>query len=407
MKLGSLLCLYYRQTIRHWIKGIFIIILFAISIRIIYMAIYELVQSRYNIMYIKSFFEDRDELYNITIQNEDFPDDVMLDFIEDLGRIDGVVWSGKYFFERHEFQELKDNENFLSYNGDMLKGTIYDDYPSYIGVCRVDRSMVYILGLSELARPVHDDVIPALVGSDYTDYFMNGEIYTDELGIRYRICGVLPDNYRVPAKTLLRSQLPYEELDDKIVVVDNYGGFVTNASKSIYCKTDSSLETEQRIETLAKSYALHITLNTINGAIEDYRKEQKEYLQTTVLFMGITVIGAVLAMISSAIINIVLKKQEFGVLYANGVSKADSMWLVALENGMYMSMAFLIATFTAMQGVIKENIYYLENQLEIFRNMVVWRVFLTAFILFVISTIIPVMVLGRLKTAELLGGNEL
>jgi ABC-type antimicrobial peptide transport system permease subunit len=239
-----------------------------------------------------------------------------------------------------------------------------------------------------------------------------GDIYTDDMGCRYQICGILPAGFQFPPNGLFQTELPYENMDDKLVTLYDSrlissSPYITNASQTIYCLTDGSVETEERIESLAKSCFIYIKMDTIDQKIEQYKQEEKWYLQITALFTGITVLAAFLAMISSSIIQIILKKQEYGILYANGVSKWDGIRLIAIKNVILQGVAFLLATLYVAKKIGKETIYYAPQQLSIFYQFTIWKTLLVVLLLSLISTVIPALVLNRLKLVKLLGGNEL
>lgn len=415
MRLKNILIIYHRQIRHHRLKRLSLIVLFAVAIVMMYMAVFELVKSQYDIMIIKQFFPERERLYNIRVWISDTGEATtigMQNFLDSLGMIEGVEFGGKFYYTNSELRELKEDEEFLKINFEIVKGTEREEYPSLLQFCYVDRSLTSFLGVEVLSREKHGDMIPVLAGAKYQKILKKGDVYTDNDGCRYRICGILPEGFCFPPELLFGTLVPYENMDDKLIAlydtkVNPFNMYTLSASNSIYCMTDGSEETLERIEKLAKECFIHIKAENIDQTINEYKQQEKTYLQTTILFTGITVLSAFLAMLASSIIHIILEKQEYGVLYANGVSRWDSFRLIALDNGVCQFVAFLFATGLAVKKISEQVIYDNGVYIDIFNRMVIWRVFLIVLILFLISTVIPVILLNHMKTTELLGGNEL
>lgn len=416
MKLRNLLVLYVRQERKHLWKGVMLTVLFAVAIVMMYLGIYQWMKSRYDIIQVRQQFPDRDNLYNIKVwmyDNGEITSQGIREFVAGLKGIEGVELSGKFYLAFTEFTELKDDAQFLSYNANILANTPYQAYPSSVQLLFVDREITSILNIPELAKAKCSNKVPILVGTKYKDYFQMGEVYTDNVtGCQYQICGVIPDGLRLPTSLLFYSPEAYQATDDILLAlyekqVDPSGIFLSNASNSIYCKTDGNMETVEEIKKLAKKNFIDIDISTIDELITQYKERNRDSLQTTALFTGMTVVAAFLAIISSSIIQIILRKQEYGILFANGVSQLESIKLIAMENGVRQGIAFLVATLYTLHRVKGYGIVGNTEGINIFCNMVIIRTFLIVIMLWIFSTWIPSIFLKRMKTVELLGGNEL
>lgn len=416
MKLRNLLVLYARQTRKHLGKCVMLTVLFTVAIVMMHLAIYQWMKSQYDIIQVKQQFPDRDNLYNIKVWLYDGGETTaqgMREFVAGLDGIDGVELSGKFYLRGLEFEELMENERFLAYNANIFADTPFQDAPSEVRLLFMDRGMASILDIPELAKAKCSNKVPILVGANYKDYFQVGEIYTDTFtGCKYQICGMIPDGVRLPADLLFHSSEAYQPTDNILLAlyekqVDPNDIFLTNASNSIYCKTDGNTETVEEIKKLAKKNFIDVTVSSIDELITQYKGENKFALQTTALFTGMTVIAAFLAMVASSIIQIILRKQEYGILFASGVSRWESIKLIAMENGVRQGIAFAAATIYVLYKVEGYGIFKSEEAVNVFCNMVIARTFLVVFLLWVFSTCVPALFLNRMKTVELLGGNEL
>lgn len=417
MKIGNLMTIYYRQTRRYRFKGLAIIFLFTIAIVMIHLAIYEREMGRYRITVTKQLLTDRDHLYNIKVWNnigmESIVEEGMELFLQDLKSLSGVDSSGRFFNCNEVFTELQEDQMFLEYNQRLLEGTKLEGNAFLIDMYYIDRDLTFLFHVKELSQAKHRrEIIPVLVGYNYREYFKEGEKYTNLDGVQFEICGVLPKGFCLPALSLLSSPVPSELMDNKMIAL--YDDFVNpmhmytlNATDSIYCVTNGTEETVEQIEKLAKQSFINIKIATIDELIVQYEEDNRWALRTTALFTGITVLAAFLAMISLSVIQILLKKQEYGILFANGISKAEGVKLIALENGMRQLSAFILGTLITYQRIIPTELTYRYQVIFIFKKMVVWKTFFMVCLLFVGSISIPAIVLGKMRVIELLGGDEL
>lgn len=415
MKFRNLLTIYYRQTRKYRLKGLTMILLFTIAIVMIHMAFYEQEMSQYNITVTKRLFKEHDNLYNIRVWITDTGEvsaQCMAMFLENLKRLNSVKMSGRFFDCNEVFVELQDDKTFRKYNQEIMKGNAYEINPIFLDMYYVDRDLTSLLGVSKLSLAKHGDIIPVLAGYNYRDYLKEGEIYTNLEGIRYEICGVLPEGFCIPPSSLLASEYPCEIMDNKLIAlfderVDPLHAYIFNGANSIYCVTDGEEETIERIKELAKESFIKIKIETVDERIMQYKADNKWTLRTTALFTGITVLAAFLAMISLSVIQIILKKQEYGILFTNGISKGEGAKLIALENGVRQMIAFVLGTIIAARRIETRAFTYIFQKVDIFKEMVVWKTFLFMLLLFVGSISIPIILLRKMNTVELLGGNEL
>ncbi len=396
------------------IKSLVLVALFTIAVVMIYLALYEMADTYYDIWTIKSIFSNTKNLYNISVWAPGFGDAFIqgeYEFYSQLESVEGVETSGRFYSDNKQFVELSNNLEFIKYNQSIVDGINMSDYPDAIRCYYLDRGFDKLMNKSQLIQEKKGNWNPVLIGSDYKDFFEEGDIVTDVDNNKYRICGILPEGYCIPPKGIFNSPVPYTELDGAFLVLYDKNMDDTIHSNifgsEIYCVTDGTIETEERIEQLADKYFVHIQLSTIDECIQNKKDEDKVSMQTTLLFTGIMVLAASIAMIAESVIQIILKKREYGILYANGVSRWDSVKLIAMENLLRQGAAVGIATAIAWTKISGYTKMGYMNMTDIFLRMVIWRACVIMIILFVLSTAIPVIVLSGLKMVELLGGNEL
>lgn len=415
MSVVNLFNIFVKMERRHILKRLSIIILCSISISIIHTAIFQIIKSNYNINVVKSFFPERERLYNINIYVDNITgeyDQYVKEFIRSLSGIEGVEFCGLYYDVNVEFDDLKDSEEFLNYNQKIVSGTEREGYSSLINICYIDKSMLSFFELNDLKRPKHDDIYPMLVGYDYKDYFKKGKVYKDSSGIRYQVCGILPKDFKIPAYDLLWSEMPCENLNKSVVTIYDYDEmrmdrFILNACNSIYCETDGRDETEENIKEMANRFLVRMSLNTINDKIEIYKTQERYNNNITLLFAIIVSVSAVVAVLASSIIQIIIKKQEYGILYANGVSYYDIVKIIIIQNVICMTIAFMVATFFSIKSINNNSIFQAVDLVNIFKEMVIAKTLGIVVAILLISIIIPSYILKKMKIIDMLRGSEI
>ncbi len=415
MDIRNIWIIYLRHVRKNRIMLAALLIVAAISVFLIYIAFYEWNRENYNIYMTRQLLGDVPDLYNISLATVDADQATELaveEFLLKLPEVEGVAASGRQMSTRGEWIELMENEAFLETNMELLAGTIGEAYPTLINIHCIDKELLDTVGLSGLMDEDVTDTVPVLVGYNFRKIFTVGEVYTDNISkCQYRIAGFLPKGFRLPPEMPLYSEL-YIDADDGMAAIydkrlDPDHMQTLNARNSMYFISDGSDQVREQVNLLAEACGLHVKICTIEEMISEYKDENKESIAITFLFTGIAVLAGFIAIVSSSIIRILLNKQEYGILYANGVSFADTFKMIMLDNAVKLLTA-LLAAFVAASWYIKSiTLTDLEESLRMLYIRVVPEVSVIVLGLWVLSTVVPVYILSRMHVVDLLGGNEL
>lgn len=415
MKWSNQLVILKKRLWQNKFMGLSLIVMFTIALVLIFAAVQQLQVGNYLIYLTKDFFKGQENVYNIRLADLDL--DVITEqnikkFVGELKQMDEIHISGRFYSMTTIFAELMENEEFIGKNAELLDWQ-YDDPAIYIDSYFMNKELLPVFGIEYDETACNDTQVPVLLGTGYQGLLEVGDVYTDyQAECEYKIVGVLPEGFRMPPTLLLNSGELYTDLTNMLLVIDDgktdpYDLNIMVYTNSVYAVTDGKLQTEDAIWALAEKYNLHMQMDTIEGWIDTYKDENNEYFTYNSLFAGIAVIASFIAMIAASVIQIILNKRMYGIFYANGVSRRDVVSLIAMENGLKQLISFGIAMLITYHQVKQNVLFYPEEYMSIFKTQVIWRVFVVLVLLWICSTAVPSFILSRLKTTELLGGNEL
>lgn len=412
MKIKELFYLYRKQNKRNWLRWLVFILMFVIAIAVIQVVIINNEGTYYEIKLVKKIMPENDRLYNIRLNTPEFSDEVFFcleEYTNELKNTEGVVAAGRYYKTNIIFEELETDEQFLAMHRIMREGTIGEAYPQCIDIVYMDEELLEMFSINEFPKAKESNAIPLLVGAEYKEYLKEGQCFTDLLSRkRYEVVEVLPENYKLPSTSLFYSEL-YMDMDKAIFALhdESFEKDLLHCTDNIYCYTDGSVECMERIGQLAQEKNLRLKIATISELVEEAKINHKEGMELEYLFSIIIVFSAVFAVIVTSVIRILLNKQEYGILYANGISYKDTVKLFAVDHGIKLIVSFVLAFFVTKIYLIKVTISDLEAVFQLLYSQAVWKSALIVVVIFVISTLVPMYLLRRLNVADLLGGNEL
>lgn len=415
MKWRNLIVLLKKRLWKNKFMGISLTVMLTIAFVLVCSAVLEFQMGNYKIYKVRRFFEETDVVYNInlnTFKTDEITSQKSRQFVNGLKQLAGVEQSGRYFNTTIIFKELMNDLDFIEKNGTII-GWQEEVLPYYLDICYLDKELFSLFGIANDEKVMEDGIIPILVGKDYEGILKVGDIYTDNnLGCKYQVIGVLSEGIGIPNKLLFGGEDIC--LDQKIVAayddrIDRYNQWAASYMNSVYAVTDGSDKTLNAISEYAKQCELHPKVLSIEELIDSYRQSNFEFFMYNSLFTGIALLSCFLAMVAISVIQIILNKREYGIYYANGISKRDVAHLIIVENGLREFIAFIIATGFAYYRIKAETAvsYNVEEYLYIFKMQVVWIVLLLLLILLVFSSLIPIIILNRMKTTELIGGHEI
>ena len=126
----------------------------------------------------------------------------------------------------------------------------------------------------------------------------------------------------------------------------------------------------------------------------------------------------VLAVVSIAASNIVyclMRRKHYGIMLANGMCKADIIWLIAMQNAIVMVLAAVAAWIVRLRAefetlfpkkVLEETGRLYEGAYVAHMHYMPVILIISVMILLVISCVIPAVMIGRTSLADMVSGRS-
>ena len=248
-----------------------------------------------------------------------------------------------------------------------------------------------------------------------TEYHFSGAIGTDhELNVTYIVQGVF-EKGAVFIDPRLLSQT-YDLLSEECAYnLDNMVIAQSDSSRSnwfFYTVNDeSSVEVvNDEIGELAKETGWPVITASASEIMRGRQEKTMEVSRMVIDLLIIVVLSNIIILSCLSVSSILGNKSEYGILQANGYGSYQLSLIIVIENAVKFAIATVLGCFMAKKVISLyafwdiETMEYVFN--DIFMNYVLWKVLLIMAVLIVVSSVVPVIVINRLKPVELIGGNE-
>jgi len=355
--------------------------------------------------YVNSFGEEEENINYIESQvsNEDFTE-AYRKFLASLGDVEGIKYYGQF----------NENNFFPAASDSALKAA---DDEGCIKIYITEKSLLDLGNLhlsEEIKEKIYSsnvDMYPVMVGSSLKDAMPAGTIFQLAEGKTAVVIGALKKG----AHWCWKGGINTEQdtlMDDKLLVcVDNYCEFVQDFwPQTIYyvCEPKDSDKVSNQLKMLAKESGYAITLNNVEDASQNWKASygltDNKRLAAAIMLMLLAVIS--MTMVITALC--MMRKREYGIMYAAGVSFTDIKKVIVLYN------ILIVLTGTIAAWLLKNhdiNRLYSKNiGWNFYQN--VWRVThnqIIPFILLVCGIVVvlaasalPLYIMKRKNPAQML-----
>lgn len=372
-----------------------------------------------------AFNENLSDLYYIKA-SEDLENDY-INFIQEVIREDNIDAYGFYKYAYNTFEELKSNAEYLELIAEknVSEGNMAEEGSAE--VLYMDASLIPICNIydTEGDRIKSDDMdgyIPIYIGYNYKDIIPVGTILTGKkmvnvdnkftyVEIQYKVKGVLRENSKWLENINIEVMSNSISLDNLFVTFQEFD-ITGSMGRLLYTVKDDSyagnmldavFDAAGNNGLLVKAWSVE---NEINYNVKDDMESIKVYI---VLAVFITLIS-VLATSSISSVSVLLRKKDYGIMYANGLRKADVRKIVLVENIIKILISFIMTQCYILYELFMtyggRNQLGLETQLYLQFRMTIYQMLGIAVVILAVASIVPLCIVNRLKVTELIGGND-
>lgn len=347
--------------------------------------------------------EENNTFANVLTRHRDYI--VGLPGVEAVGQFDAT---GMFF------SELRVMNSYLEINSEIISDGKYAEHPEVSQLLSVDEELLPLVkgGISEYAETINGN-LPIYASEVFKDILPVGTFLTDErTGDVYEVAGYFAKGSQwADENDLIR--FPMVSIDGWFIApfsAESESDIMTQLSclHNTYVLIADDADTEylkQAIYDYSLQQGFEAVANTLAEEYEIYGSETKPFITKQVglaVFISAMAISSIIAVFTT---NALLKRKQYGVLIANGLTLKDVVMCIITEITGIIFFSILIAWSVKLMEF--------KTGTDLFRD-----VLLTAHIQFtlpvcfaigvlsaVIAAIIPAIKVFKYQPCELIGGN--
>ena len=173
--------------------------------------------------------------------------------------------------------------------------------------------------------------------------------------------------------------------------------------------TDRSEQILGEIRNLAKKNNVEVSFSSVEESFKDYRESTKRESEWLTDILGLILVTVIIITCCIQITTVIKRKSEYGILYADGFNDKNISFIIGIENLIIMGMTCVVSVI-----VTRYMLVYIFTTYE-YQKVIVYKIFaeniavcivMMVMGIWLISTVTPVMLFKRMRTVDLIGGND-
>lgn len=236
---------------------------------------------------------------------------------------------------------------------------------------------------------------------------------TDNISLFYVVVGILEKDAHWIDESMIYSSEPMElsytySLNNMVICEDKE----VSSNVWIYTvpKGNKLEDVRDKIRSIAKEYGVDMKFSSLESVFQKKESENQKITKYTDNFLWFVSITTIVIMICIQLSNIVSRSREYGILYANGASTKDLLWIMIIENTIKLFLGVCVS-----MGVLKMVIqntykqmgeYWLSIGNKILYGYTIEKIVVALILLLFFISIVPVCYMSRLKPVTLIGGEK-
>lgn len=384
-----------------------------------------------NLYYLKlrlndSFDKNLSEVYYVSTA-EDI-DETYRSFIESIVKDKYIDCYGFYRYKSHVFYELENNIDYIKIVKDK-----YGDDKNYINenqaqVLYIDNTLssmcnIYDTNGNRITNKItNEEYIPLYIGNNLRNVIPVGTVLSSykrikvnnrfqKEKIKFKVIGILQKDSKWLEDINIEVMNSVIDLDNKFVAIQPYNS-EDNMGRCLYTlKGDNAKKIFNKdVMKSARDNKLLVKANTVKEEVSNTIKSDIKELKVYIVFAVFIILVSVLAISSISTVSLLLRKRDYGIMYANGMSMQDVRKIVITENIVKILVSFILSQLYILYDLFMNysgrNEIGLSNLLYIQSKVTVYQMIGIASIVLIISVIVPLYMINRLKITEMIGAND-
>lgn len=330
--------------------------------------------------------------------------------VEDIKNIQGIEAMG-YVTEGGADFELYE-EDFVNniYEQQKNEEDIMDEemYGKYIDTALMDYGSEDVINI-EVDKGYSFDECGELLEEYEEIIYLGSKLSGYEVGdvvhnVRGEMCligGYLKSNQRILVDEITGETLSYIEIDDRPLILekgDTLGIFAVNSSEDME-------EIREELKLLEEKYDANVTLKTYEGIYEAIWKSNKPMMDFFGRMAVLVIVTVLILQICMQTVNLLENFRNYGILYANGFSTRDHMFVFAVQNAIKGLIGMVLAIgggYILIDLFYTDMVYSFEILYEVFWEYTVWKMGICAVLIAIITTLITIFMFKKKSPKELI-----
>lgn len=251
---------------------------------------------------------------------------------------------------------------------------------------------------------------PVYLGYEFRDLVEVGTVLGSDASAVYIVAGILKQGTLMPADELYMMNkfdissaysMDYEVLMAVPVSLSSFQYFSVKEGYTF-------AEAQEMIQQEAGKRGWSVTIGSLDAqlsSIEQSLRPVNRYMLQMILVVGVTVC---IVFTCYQTVSIIVRKSEYGILYANGASFRDLVAIILIENvvKMLISLIILMPLFVLLAQEVF-TLYYGDQYIIqwMIWEKISWKVALAGAGMAILSSGFPIYTLKHYSPVELIGGN--
>lgn len=219
------------------------------------------------------------------------------------------------------------------------------------------------------------------------------------------IGGYIKPGLRMVKENISDESVAYIETDYQVLSVckdefRNRGDMIFAVSKD----SDMNIVKEELYQ-LAKTYKVDMTVKTYKGIFEGIANSKQVFINFLGRIWFVVLITVIILQICMQSVHIIENFKNYGIMYANGFSAADQLFIFSVQSAIKGVIAMFLALgagYFLLDGFYSDEVYSLDVLYDVLFCYVLWKVVLCAVVIAVFSVVISVVVFRRKTPKELI-----
>ncbi len=351
--------------------------------------------------------------YHTTKESQAFAD-VLIRYKEYISGLPGVYAVGQFDLTGMYFSELKASDAYKEINSEIVADSKYKTHPDITRLLSIDEELLPFVkgGISEYAETSSGN-IPICASELFESILPLGTLLTDErTGEVYEIAGYFAKGSQwVEEDDLIR--FPIVSMDGWFIApfsAERKSDIMTQLSclHNTYVLLSEDADTErlkQQIADYSVRHGFDASADTLAEEYETYRLETKTFTirqAAIAIFISIMAASSIIAVFTT---NTLLKRKQYGILIANGLTLKDIVVCIGAEISVIVFSSALIAWVMKLVEFLRSKDLFREVLLTAHIQYTLPICLAVSVMLVVIATLIPAFKVFRYRPCELIGGN--